>query len=435
MKTSDTGGVVHARQPSGNEPRPQTAHWLTLERVRLYAAVALVCQVIVGICWIAHIHFDTTGKLDPLALDFLPFWSAAWMALQGHATDAYNVVALTRVEIMAEPAMAQVDGIMPWLYPPTVLLFILPLAWVPLRVAYLCFALAGLSLFAYAARRIAPWPQAVLPIVAFPAVGLVIAAGQAALSTAGLAGLVLVLLRRRPALAGICAGLLFMKPHLALLFPLAFLCSRAWTALAACLATVVLSVTASVVVFGPETVTAFLHGVQGAQAAVIAGRAQLFRMPSVFIMAHMMHAPLWLAWTLHGAVALWAAALVADAWLRCGAYALRAAILLSASLLMSPYVYDYDLAWFGILIAWLCVHGQAHGWRTGEREWLVLLWLTPLAGLLIVSFVGFQFMPFITIATLAGVRRRLRLDSPPGAACVMASAATPEGDGMHAVSP
>ncbi|EON13739.1 hypothetical protein [Pandoraea sp. SD6-2] len=95
------------------------------------------------------------------------------------------------------------------------------------------------------------------------------------------------------------------------------------------LATLVLSVAASVVVFGPETITGFLHGVQSEQAAASTGQAHRFRIPSVFIMAH---APLWLAWAL-----------------------------LSAASLMSPYVHDYDVAWFGILIAWLCAHGQAHG--------------------------------------------------------------------------
>ncbi|MDM8358462.1 hypothetical protein [Pandoraea communis] len=160
----------------------------------------------------------------------------------------------------------------------------------------------------------------------------------------------------------------------------------------------------SVVVFGPETITGFLHSVQSAQAAASAGQAHLLRISSVFIMAH---APLWLAWAL-----------------------------LSAASLMSPYVHDYDVAWFGILIAWLCAHGKAHGRRTGEREWPVLLWLTPLAGVMVVSFVGFPFMPFITIATLAGVQRRLRLDSSPGSASAMAPLANGgDGGNMYAVSP
>lgn len=172
------------------------------------------------------------------------------------------------------------------------------------------------------------------------------------------------------------------------------------------LATLVLSVAASVVVFGPETITGFLHGIQGAQAAVSAGQAHFFHIPFVFIMAHV---PLWLAWALR-----------------------------STALQMSPYVHDCDVAWFGILIAWLCAHGQAHGWYTGEREWRVLLWLTPLAGVMVVSFVGFPFMPFITIATPAGVQRRLRADSSPGSACAMAPLANGgNGDGgsMYAVSP
>ena len=84
---------------------------------------------------------------------------------------------------------------------------------------------------------------------------------------------------------------------------------------------------------------------------------------------------------------------------------------MTASLLISPYLYDYDMVWLGLVIAWLCVHGVARGWRAGEREWLVVLWLTPLLGLVVVDFVGFQFLPFVTLTTLVGIHRKIRFEA------------------------
>lgn len=393
----------------GNGEAP--VHWLDARRLRLYPLAALTCYVILAIGWIVRRAVLHQPDVPPFALDFLPFWSASYLGLHGHALDAYDVIKLTRVETLVEPYMRDLNGIMPWLYPPTMLLLVLPLAWLPYWMAYGVFAIGALLLFVRVVRKIAPWPQAILPILGFPGVALVLVAGQAACLTAGLAGLSLWLLRRHAAWAGVCAGLLFVKPHLAILFPLAFLCCRAWRALAACLATVLTTWLLSLAAFGPDTVLAFVHGVQVAQGTVAEGQAHLFRMPSLFIMARMLHAPISVAYVLHAMGALSAVAVVANAWRKPCAYPLRAAALITASLLISPYLYDYDMVWLGLVIAWLCVHGVTHGWHVGEREWLVLLWLTPLLGLVVVDAVGFQFLPLVTLTTLAGIHRKIRCET------------------------
>lgn len=400
-------GIRTSAHGGGDAP----PHWLDVRRLRLYPLAALICYVILAIGWVVRRTVLHQPEVPPLALDFLPFWSASYLGLNGHALDAYDVIKLTRVEILVEPYMRDLNGIMPWLYPPTMLLFVLPLALLPFWVAYGVFAFGALLLFVRVVRMIAPWPQAIWPILGFPGIALVLVAGQAACLTAGLAGLSLCLLRRHAGWAGVCAGLLFVKPHLAILFPLAFLCCRAWRALAACLATALTSWLLSLVAFGPETLLAFLHGAQAAQGTVAEGQAHLFRMPTVFIMARMMHAPILVAYALHAMAALAAAVVVANAWRKPCAYPLRAAALVTASLLISPYLYDYDMVWLGLVIAWLCVHGVARGWRAGEREWLVLLWLTPLLGLVVVDFVGFQFLPFVTLTTLVGIHRKIRFEA------------------------
>jgi hypothetical protein len=163
----------------------------------------------------------------------------------------------------------------------------------------------------------------------------------------------------------------------------------------------------SVVLFGTGTLLAFVHNAGFISGLVESGRAALARIPTVFAMATLAHVPRAWAYAAQGISALIGAAAVCHAWGRDCAYALRAAVLVCASLLVSPYLFDYDLTWLGLLIAWYARHGLARGWKRYEREWLVGLWFAPIAGVFVVTQLKFQFMPLITLATLWMLTRRI----------------------------
>jgi hypothetical protein len=201
--------------------------------------------------------------------------------------------------------------------------------------------------------------------------------------------------------------LLCIKPHLAVLLPLALLCSRSWRALAAMAATAAVLLVLSVLAFGTGTLVVFLHNAGMIAGFVESGRAALARIPTVFALATLAHVPAALAYTAQGAAALVAAVAVCNSWGRECSYALRAAVLLCASLLVSPYLFDYDLTWLGVLIAWCVRHGLARGWKRYEREWLVGLWFVPIAGIFVVEQLKFQFMPLAIAATLWMLMRRI----------------------------
>jgi Glycosyltransferase family 87 len=379
-------------------------HWLNGERLRTYALVALVCYGVFFAVYLYRTEWQHRPDFGPLALDFLPFWSASFLALHHHAIDAYNLAALTAVET---EAISHSPGILPWLYPPTFLLIVYPLVLLPFQLAATVFLGGTLGLFVGVIRTIVPARQTVLLALAFPGAALVLVSGQNGLLSAALVGLGLVLLRRRPVLAGICFGLLCIKPHLAVLLPLALLCSRSWRALGAMALTAAILLVVSVLLFGTGTLQAFLHNVGFISGLVESGRAALARIPTVFAMTTLAHAPRTWAYAAQGASALIAAATVCHAWGRDCPYALRAAVLVCASLLVSPYLFDYDLAWLGVLIAWYARYGLAHGWKRYEREWLVGLWFAPIAGVFVVAQVKFQFMPVVTAATLWMLTRRI----------------------------
>ncbi|PMS38894.1 DUF2029 domain-containing protein [Trinickia symbiotica] len=375
--------------------------------MRLYSIVVMTCYAV----WLAVYFYKAVWHpheyISPLAIDFLPFWSSSSLALHGHAADAYNLAVLEKIE---SGAIGHSVGILPWLYPPTFLLVVYPFALLPWHVAAVMFLGGTYLVFVKAIHSIIPRREAVFVALAFPGAALVMVSGQNGLMTASLAALGLVALPRRPILAGIAFGILCMKPHLAVLFPLALLCSRSWRALASLSVTALTMLALALAAFGTETLMAFLHNMGMAAGFVQDGRAALARVPSVFSLVKMAHGSTTGAYAAQEMSAIFAAAAVWLAWRRETPYPLRAATLACASLMVSPYLYDYDLAWCGVVVAWYVKHGMTSGWKRGEREWLALLWLMPLTGILVVMHVHFQFLPLILAVTLSMLLRRIALE-------------------------
>ncbi|CAN7427867.1 glycosyltransferase family 87 protein [Paraburkholderia hospita] len=409
-KPSARGRPISLELPVAQAAR--RPHWINATRLRLYPMVALTCYLIFLVIYVYRAVWLQRADVGPLAMDFLPIWSASFLAMHGHAPDAYNLHALSVVEFNTVPYSSTIGGILPWLYPPNTLLFVAPLSLLPYKAAAVAFAGGSLALFVHAVHKIMPGRDTVLIALAFPGAALVIMVGQNGLLTAALAAFGLLALPRRPLVAGLCFGLLCMKPHLVLLFPLALLCSRSWRALVAFALTAAMTLVLAALVFGTQTYTAFLHNTVAAAGIVESGHAVmgLGRIPTVFALFKLAHAPTSLAAASQGISALLAAAAVVYAWRDDCSYPLRAAALVCASLLVSPYLYDYDLAWYGVVIAWYCRFATHRGWQRWEREWMVVLWLAPLAGLFVMVHLSLQLLPLVSAGTLAIVTRRIALE-------------------------
>jgi len=367
--------------------------------------MALVCYALYFGIWTVRAGVLAAPGVVAPGADFVAFWSAAKLTLASGAAAPYDYGLLRQVELSAVPGLPIGDGVLPWLYPPTYLLFVLAFGFLPYGWATLAFLAGGAGWYAWAMCRTLPrgvW----LAGVAFPGIAVVLATGQNALWLAGCAGLALACLRTRPVLAGVLLGLVTVKPHLALMFPVALLCSRNWRALGALAATALALALVALLAFGTEPFVAFLRNAGRAVAELEQGAALLPRMPTVFAAVKMLSGSLALSYALHGVVAAAALAAVIYAWARPCSYSLRAAVLACAGLLVPAYLYDYDLALLGLAIAWLGMHGHRNGWLRGERELLVLLWLLPLCGMSLGGWIGFQPMPLgLMLALALGVWR------------------------------
>ncbi len=349
-------------------------HWLNKRRLKAYPWLFLVAFAMIAGYWVvqSNVGLDVEGK--PLGYDFVSFWSASTLALEGEAEASYQPERILEAGRLAIPDL---DTQFIWSYPPTFHLVVLPLALVPFIWSYLLWFLVWLVPFVAVIRRLAPAPETLMLALAFPGTLLNLAQGQNGLMVAALFGAAMLLLGRRPVLAGILIGLLSCKPQFGLLIPIALIFGRHWTAFAAATLTTLAFAAVSLFAFGAQDWLAFFANLEFATAVLEDGRLPWAKMPSLFATLRLLGAPVDWAYAAQAAMALGAAVTVALVWWRPVPLPLAAAVLTSGSLLVSPHLNDHDLALLAVPIALIAWHAHQEGWRRGEREILAVAWLAP----------------------------------------------------------
>lgn len=367
---------------------------------------------------VSVLHHFVVSSGNPVGADFIAYWAAAKLALLGRASEIYQLASLARIEDLAQAGMSKHTA---WFYPPFFLLLVLPLGALPYLVAYPVFAGASALLFYASLRRWLPATGFGIVILAFPGLCRNLLDGQNGLITAALAALTCWWLPRQPRLAGLSLGLLVIKPHLGLLFPLWLLQRRAWSALTSASLCVLMLIAACTLLFGADIWSAAGQGLANARHYLEHG-IPLHRMPTVFALLRGQGVDLGLAWLAHGLVALIALLSVLRIWQLSPALELQVAALVAGTLLLSPYLFDYDNAWLLLAIAALLRHVGAGRWLPGERAWLLLAWLAPLyPQLLLIVFCdrSLQIAPLLCLALLLLLLRRARAEqrgAGPGSA-------------------
>jgi Glycosyltransferase family 87 len=222
-------------------------------------------------------------------------------------------------------------------------------------------------------------PLWLLLALAFPAVLVNIGHGQNGFLTAALLGGALVALDRRPLLAGILFGLLVYKPQFGLMIPIALAAGARWRSFLAAAATVAILTLVTAVAFGPQIWQAFLVSTHFARTVALEqGGTGWHKIQSAFSWARMWGAPIPLAYALQGALIVALGAALVWLWRSAAPYALKAAALCLATILATPYTFDYDMMVLAPAIAFLAANGLARGFSPGEKTALAALWLVPL---------------------------------------------------------
>jgi arabinofuranan 3-O-arabinosyltransferase len=369
--------------------RPVSAPTIASEPGAIPASLLNLCFVLFVInavffptAFFAHWWiFDENGLGIPT--DFVNVWSAGKLVLDGHPAQAYDWDIQKQVQVAVLGRSYQ--GNFAWHYPPPFLFVASLLAHFPYAVAFIGWAVASLVPYLAVMRGIVGRPFGLLLALAFPVVLTNTLVGQNGFLTASLIGGTLYLMPARPVLAGICLGLLSYKPQYGLLFPLVLIAASQWTVFFTASAVAVAMALASWLAFGTESWQAFFHWMpMFSQAFLTEGRAPWGKMQSIFAVVRYFGGTEPLGWLFQWIMSATVAVVLTLVWRSRISYPLKAAALATGTLLITPYLFLYDLMVLAIAMAFLVRIGLRKGFERYELPALglaaALMMFYPLVG-------------------------------------------------------
>lgn len=390
-----SGGDATSTQSGAALPKP-------LELVCFAFCVANAVWIVTAL-FTGSFLWDPDGRLT--STDFLNVYAAGKFALSGAPVSAYDWPTHREMEI----AVLGYDfkGYYGWHYPPFYLFVAAALAMLPYAVAHAGWSAVSFLPFLAAVRASVGSKAGYLLALGAPALVANVLVGQNGFLTAALIGLTLVLLEKRPVLAGICLGVLTYKPHFGILFPIALAAGGHWRAFISAGVTALLLALLSVAAFGFEPWLAFLRWLPvTSQTFLSEGQAEIEKMQSAFALLRTLGAPEWLAWCAQGVLSAAIAFAIWKIWRDpARRFELKAAALGIGVLLATPYIYLYDMVTITIPMAFLIGFAIRHGFRRFDIAGIVLAMLL----IAVFPFVKLPVGLFASAVLAALVIRRLRL--------------------------
>ncbi|KWV49338.1 hypothetical protein AS156_16320 [Bradyrhizobium macuxiense] len=361
-------------------------------------ALAIACLIVLGITLLLLVPKAIDGN-NATGIDFSCFWGAGRMALDGHAAAAYDWQQLRQLILRIHPTIANQppypldENPVPFFYPPVFFFVAAPLALLPFPIAFWIWSAAKLLCWALVTYAIRPRSAAFLLALAVPPVLYDFLVGQSSLLAASLLGSTLLTLDRRPIISGFLIALLIFKPQYGVLLPFVLIATGRWSVfITASLVTSVLILLTGLT-FGWDTFEGFRRAATFATQFHLTGGLSWFKLQSIYGVLRLAAFGYELAMALHIVVAAVVATWALIVWRRNIIFPLKAASLLTATLLISPYFAIYDMALLAAALAFLmnapmAEHGSLLSNRSALRIGYGVLVLSGFAYPIVLAPVG-----------------------------------------------
>jgi alpha-1,2-mannosyltransferase len=427
MSTLDPSLRVDAMSSFAASAPLDAASRVPLLILRLGVVLSLVVFLSFSVMWI---RWQTESDLPGVSADFISFWTAGQLALEGHAADAYRQIPhyLKQLALHHDPFR----GYLAFFYPPffllpcaaLALLGFLPAVWVWIGTTCVAYAAAMRAILSNCVRQ---GEHVWVLFLSYPAVMVNAGFGQNGFLSAALFGGAAVWLERRPELAGLCLGCLAYKPQLGIIVPLGLAVAGRWRCFAAAVATVLGLTVVTTLAFGVDVWPMFFADMSVArQRWMEASDPSYLRfLITVFGALRLHGASLPLAYAVQTLVTVGAALMLVRALLLRppGARSGSAEIAAIAACVpfCSPFMLEYDLVILAVPMAWLLGEALREGFRRGEVAALVGVYLAPV----LFKITAFDNALKLTVIAAAGLLFVLVLRRMTEAPVQLARAAVP----------
>ena len=390
--------------------------WLVERRV-CAVSLMMILATLIAFGWIVVTGHGTLDGLErPIGTDFSNVYAAGKMASDGHAALAWNWPAhFAEQQALHHKANVNFYG---WHYPPPFLLLATLLSFFPYLIALAVWQSTTLALCVGVLRQILPGRGTMLVGLGCPVVLVCLGHGHNGFLTGALLGGGLLLLERKPLIAGLLLGCLIYKPQFGLVLPVILLAGQHWRAIGGALISALILCGLTLLIWGWPVWHAFIDSLPLTQSVIIEqGSTGWEKIQSSFSAVRNWGGSIALAWQVQGiftAIAVLGTAFVA----RGASPANRNAVILAAALLSTPYILDYDLVPLELGVAFLIEDGRTRGFLPMEKSLYAFVWMVPLVGRswMSITSIPFGFIAILTIFMLA-LRRAVQLD-----ACTLSTA-------------
>lgn len=338
--------------------------------------------------------------------DFVIWWTAGQLVREGAIATIYDLAGI-QAQMVAYFGPLEPMG---YPYPPVTFPIAFLLGALPYWLAQPTSFIVTGGLFVYACR---PWWNTELGprwlALVTPAALVNIWAGHYGFLIGALFLLGWGQLDRNPKAAGFFFGCMLIKPHLAILIPIALLLRRSWVAFFSAAATTLLLIAGSALLYGADAWRDYLVNMTGPQISVISYNDTLFTFMATSTTTAMLRLTSSgvLAWCIQLAVSAAAIATLVAASRHRPATLDLAMLVATLTFLTLPYGFNYDLT--VVMVGALAVFARADI----PVKWRVLAaaaFVAPTVGMAF-ALLGMPFMP-VALAGLAYVQYQVAARSP-----------------------
>lgn len=380
-----------------------------------YAVATVYAALLVLFYWRGAWIVGPEGS--PLYTDFACAWAATLQALHGNVARLFDPAAFAAAQTaLVGPGKYFYPN---WPYPPTFFLAMAPFTALPYRWGFIAWDALTLLGFAGVVYLIVRRRPALALVLASPFTLWNFLFGQNGFLTGALLGAALLTLERQPVLAGVFIGCLTYKPQFGILIPIALAAAKQWRTFAGAAAMAGLLAVLSIAGFGaaawaalPREIAAQMN--ENIPAAGAAGTvAQWGYVQTIYGLVRDLHGNAQSAWLAQIAVSLALVAVVWIVWRSPVRHALKAAVLSAAALLATPYAFAYDMAALAIPVAFLAKDQVERGFLRWERGTALVGFAALLAALAVfwdrpnsTTFGSIPAGPIAAIVLLAMILRR-----------------------------
>ncbi len=366
--------------------------FLNFKRVKAWAVIIVTCYTLILIALVTTADgiIDFSGK--PVATDFITFYSASRLLQKSLPATLYDAPKLHEEQKLIVNEKVQLFA---WHYPPPFMLIVYPLHRCNYYLSWLTWTIITVVPLLIILSMIYHHPLVVLIFLAFPGTFQNIIHGQNGFLTASLFGAGLWLLKRKPVIAGFLLGSLIYKPHFAIIIVPALIAGKHYKALSGFATAIAFWVTSTVVLWGLSPWLAFIKNIHFASSLLENGALPYFKIPTAFSGAIMIGFSLQQGRIIQLIFTIFALISIIHIWRNSSNESLKYSTLIVATLIASPFAFDYDLVILAPVIAiMLAQHSQKHKFN---RNWALLFWTLPFLAPAVAGVTNIQVAPLIFV--------------------------------------